>query len=124
MFLWIVFVFTIALSCEQCALIPSVSVWFCSGFQQLKVLQSGLPAVAQTEAEACKRLIDAFDAWFAANHASQSGDTTHLVSSFGYPDQKPTKSQKHKISGSPRNWSCFLDMPAHWFTFAQLYLPF
>lgn len=64
-------------------LLPSVSAWFCSGFQQLKVLQSGLPAMAQTEAEACKRLIDAFDAWFAANYVSQSVDSTHLVSSSG-----------------------------------------
>ncbi|DBA69401.1 TPA: Kinesin heavy chain [Trebouxia sp. C0005] len=51
---------------------------FRGGFQQLKVLQSGLPAMAQTEAEACKRLIDAFDAWFAANYVSQSVDSTHL----------------------------------------------
>ncbi len=67
---------------SNCA-IQNLFVWFCSGFQQLKVLQSGLPAVAQTEAEACKRLIDAFDAWFAANYTSQSGETTHLVSSSG-----------------------------------------
>jgi len=61
----------------------SVSAWFCSGFQQLKVLQSGLPVLAQTEAEACKKLIDAFGTWFAANYAPQSGDTTQLVSSSG-----------------------------------------
>ena len=42
----------------------------CSEFQQLKVLQSSLPALAQSEAEACKSLIDAFTTWFAANHAS------------------------------------------------------
>ena len=45
----------------------------CSEFQQLKVLQSSLPAVAQTEADACKSLIDAFNAWFAANCTSQAG---------------------------------------------------
>jgi len=67
---------------DHCAF-HSVSVWFCSGFQQLKVLQSGLPVLAQTEAEACKKLIDAFGTWFAANYAPQSGDTTQLVSSSG-----------------------------------------
>ena len=71
----------ISMDCSHHCPSQIVSVWFCSGFQQLKVLQSGLPAVAQAKAEACKRLIDAFDAWFAANYTSQSGDTTHLVSS-------------------------------------------
>lgn len=45
----------------------------CSEFQQLKVLQSSLPAVAQSEADACKSLISAFNAWFAANYTSQAG---------------------------------------------------
>ena len=45
----------------------------CSEFQQLKLLQSSLPALAQSEAEACKSLIDAFTTWFAANHASHKG---------------------------------------------------
>ena len=43
----------------------------CSEFQQLKELQSALPALAQSEAEACKSLIDAFSAWFAANYQVQ-----------------------------------------------------
>ena len=42
----------------------------CSEFQELKTLQSSLAALAQAEAEACKGLIDAFDAWFAASYAS------------------------------------------------------
>ena len=48
------------------------------------MLQSGLPALAQAEAQACKGLIDAFNAWFAANYASQSGafDANHLVITF------------------------------------------
>ena len=54
----------------------------CSDFQQLKVLQSSLPALAQSEAGACKALIDTFNAWFAANYASPSGafDDSHRVS--------------------------------------------
>lgn len=44
----------------------------CSEFQQLKVVQSSLPALAQSEADACKSLIDAFNAWFAANNTSQA----------------------------------------------------
>lgn len=52
---------------------PTGCLLCCSEFQQLKVLQSSLPAVAQTEADACKRIIDAFNAWFAANCTSQAG---------------------------------------------------
>lgn len=48
------------------------------------MLQSGLPALAQAEAQACKALIDAFNVWFAANYASQFGafDANHLVITF------------------------------------------
>ena len=54
----------------------------CSNFQQLKVLQSSLPALAQSEAQACKTLIEAFNIWFAVNYASPSGtfEDSHLVS--------------------------------------------
>lgn len=50
-----------------------LSLLCCSEFQQLKVLQSTLPDAARSEADACKTLIDAFTAWFAANCASQAG---------------------------------------------------
>ena len=43
------------------------------------MVQSSLPALAQSEADACKSLIDAFNAWFAANNTSQAKGVQEAV---------------------------------------------